>query len=80
MENVVIEWDGTEVPLALRDLPPGRYLVESLDESFTLTRDEEAGLMRAMDALDAGDGRPLDEVLSRALVAGSADDGRLRSV
>jgi hypothetical protein len=65
VETVIIEWDGAEVPEALRKLPPDRYLVEALDEPGTLTEEQESGLMRAMDQLDAGQDRPLEEALSR---------------
>ena len=65
MASIIIEWNGTAVPDGLRDLPPGRYHLEPLDEPLLLTAEEEAGLMRAMDELDAGRGRPLEGALSR---------------
>lgn len=61
----VIEWDGTGVPAALRDLPPGRYVVEPLDDVAPLTAEEDAGIAAALDALDRGQGEPLDQVLTR---------------
>jgi hypothetical protein len=64
METGTIEWNGSDLPQALRALPPGRYLVEALDEPLTLTPKQDAGLMRAMDQLDSGQGRPLEEVLA----------------
>jgi len=66
VESIIIEWNGSEIPQGMRDLPPGRYVVEALDEPITLTPEQEGGLMRAMDDLDAGRGRPLAEALSHA--------------
>lgn len=53
----IIEWDGQHLPDALHKLPPGRYLLEALDDGEPLTTDEEAGGGAALDALDAGQGR-----------------------
>ncbi len=69
VQTVIIDWNGTEVPQAFRDLPPGRYLIETLDEPPLLTPDQEAGLLRAMDELDAGRGRAVDQVLARVRVS-----------
>jgi hypothetical protein len=59
----VIEWDGSRVPEELRKLPPGRYAIESIDEVPPLTEAEEAGLLAALDELDAGKGIPLADVV-----------------
>jgi len=34
---ILIEWDGTHLPEGLRQLPPGRYLVEYVEELDELT-------------------------------------------
>jgi hypothetical protein len=65
METVIMEWDGRKTPDVLRSLPPGRYLLEPLDEPPVLTPEERAGIMEAMDELDAGGGSPLEEALQR---------------
>ena len=65
MEPLVIEWNGTDLPHALRGLPPGQYQVEPFPES-ALTPEEDAGLRQALDDLDAGHNRPLEESLARA--------------
>lgn len=31
MHDKVFEWDGTNLPAAIRELPPGRYLVYSAE-------------------------------------------------
>ncbi len=64
MAPTIIDWDGRKMPDQLRDLPPGRYLVEPLDE-VSLTPGEEAGIIAALDALDAGRGLSLADVVSQ---------------
>ncbi|MEO6602001.1 MAG: hypothetical protein ABIQ16_19130 [Polyangiaceae bacterium] len=49
----IINWNGSDLPDALRPLPAGRYIVEALDESPPLTADEEDGLIQALDSLRA---------------------------
>jgi hypothetical protein len=50
----VIEWNGRDLPAALRDLPPGNYVVE---EERPLSGKEQEGLRqlaaRAADALSS---------------------------
>ena len=53
MKPKVIEWDGTHIPQALRELPPGRYAVEPLDDLPPLTPDEDAGLLAGLGRLPA---------------------------
>jgi hypothetical protein len=65
MEAKILEWNGSELPSLLRDLPPGRYLIEPLDEDVVLSEEEEAGLLSAIEELDAGGGHPIGEVLAR---------------
>jgi len=66
---IQIDWDGAQVPEAFRKLPPGRYIVEYVEEIDQLTPDEEAGLMEALDDLDAGHEVPYEEAM-RELRAG----------
>ena len=63
----VVEWDGEHVPAEMRSLPPGRYLVQSLDEAVALTPEEEEGIRRAMASVEAGHGRSLDEAREHIL-------------
>jgi hypothetical protein len=51
---IQIDWDGAHVPEAFRKLPPGRYIVEYVEEIDELTPEEAAGIMEALDDLDAG--------------------------
>lgn len=63
MLETVIEWDGTEVPRALRQLPPGRYVVTPVDDLEELTEEEDAGIRLALDEAEAGLGLDIDEVM-----------------
>jgi predicted transcriptional regulator len=63
MLETVIDWDGTHLPGELRELPPGRYVVTPIEEDEELTEEEEAGILAALDELDAGLGRDAEEVM-----------------
>jgi hypothetical protein len=56
LRATIIEWDGENVPDNLRQLPAGRYIVEYVDDFdiTELTEEEEAGIRRALDQVDAG--------------------------
>lgn len=75
MHARIIEWDGTNVPEELRQLPPGRYVVdavENIEDIADLTEEEDAGIQLAIDQIDAGLGIPAEQVMqaikSRALL------------
>jgi hypothetical protein len=63
MDPKIITWDGSRLPDELRDLPPGRYAIAAIDELAQLTDAEDAGIRAAFDALDAGHGVPLADVV-----------------
>ncbi len=66
----VLKWNGKDVPQELRSLPAGRYVVEAVDETPTLTPEEEAGLVEALQAIDRGEGESTQKVrraIGRAL-------------
>ena len=63
----IINWNGSDLPEALRRLPAGRYVVERLDESLALTPDEEEGLIQALESLRAGRGVEHEQVRARIL-------------
>jgi hypothetical protein len=65
IEARVIDWDGTDIPAGLRDLPPGRYVVEPVDQVEPLTPEEEEGILAALDALDGGGGIPLAAAIKK---------------
>ena len=63
----VIDWNGSDIPEALRRLPAGRYVVEPLDETPSLSPDEEEGLIQALESLRAGHGVDHEQVRARVL-------------
>ena len=63
MDHKIITWDGARIPDGLRDLPPGRYAIAAIDEPPPLTDAEDAGIREALDALDAGHGISLGDVV-----------------
>jgi len=58
----VLTWNGKDLPEELRELPAGRYVVESVDEVPALTDDEEEGVRQALASLRAGKGRTIEQV------------------
>ena len=54
--STIVRWNGTDLPAELRDLPAGRYIVESIDDVPPLTLDEDTGLQLALDELAHGGG------------------------
>lgn len=58
----VVDWNGRDVPEGLRSLPPGRYVLQHVEEAPALTPEEEQGVREAMRSLDAGEGRTLRQV------------------
>jgi len=58
----VLHWNGKDVPKELRDLPAGTYVVEAVDETSSLSPDEEQGLQQALTSLQAGKGRTVEDV------------------
>ena len=63
----VVRWNGRDVPEELKDLPAGTYVVEAVDDAPVLTDEQDAGLQRALESLERGRGRSVDEV--RATIA-----------
>jgi hypothetical protein len=58
----VLKWNGKDLPDELRNLPEGRYVIESLDAMPTLTPAQEQGLEEALKELDRGEGSDLEDV------------------
>jgi len=63
----IINWNGSDLPEALRHLPAGRYVVEPLDDSLALSPEEEEGLIQALESLRAGRGVDHEQVRARVL-------------
>jgi hypothetical protein len=60
--TAVIDWNGKDLPTNLQSLPPGRYVVENLDEADDLSSEQEEGIRAALHAIDEGKAIPADEV------------------
>jgi len=45
-----VRWNGKDIPPELLELPPGRYVVEPVEEE-ALTFEEEAGIEAALELL-----------------------------
>lgn len=63
MGSKAIKWDGSHIPEELRKLPPGRYVIEPIDEPSPLTEEEGVGILAGLADLDAGKGVPLADVV-----------------
>jgi hypothetical protein len=59
----IIDWNGADVPVELRRLPAGKYVIQAADDA--LTPEEEQGLIAALDSLHAGNGVPHDAARER---------------
>jgi hypothetical protein len=66
-----VTWNGKDVPLELRELPAGRYVVEAVEEEApALSPDEEAGIEAALDSYRRGrvvDAKRAREIIDAAL-------------
>ena len=58
--SIIVDWNGADLPRELKELPAGRYVVESVDEVPELTDQEAEGLRRAMQSVAEGRGVPAD--------------------
>ena len=51
----IVNWNGKDIPLEMRELPAGRYIVEGVDdEAMPLGADEEAGIEAALESYRQG--------------------------
>ena len=57
----VIQWNGVDVPAELRELPPGMYVVERVDEGVVSTKtSDNVSTGHVMDSLQSKLGRPIE--------------------
>jgi hypothetical protein len=67
----VVTWNGKDVPVELRELPAGRYVVEAVEEEApALSPEEEAGIEAALESYRQGrvvDARRTREIIDAAL-------------
>jgi hypothetical protein len=63
----IVTWNGKDLPVELRDLPAGRYVVEAVDdEAPVLTPEEEAGIEAALESYRQG--RVVDAKRARQII------------
>ena len=58
----LLEWNGKDLPSELKNLPPGRYVVQSADVAPALNPEDEDALIDGLAQLDRGEGVPANEV------------------
>jgi hypothetical protein len=63
--SVVLNWNGKGIPDELRALPPGRYVIEAVDEAPELTDDEQEGIEAALASVRQGKGISLNLAKAR---------------
>lgn len=63
LQVVQIDWDGTKLPKNVLPLPPGLYLLTSVDDDTRMSEEEELGVMQALDEMEAGQVFDYDEVM-----------------
>ena len=63
----LVAWNGQDLPAEFRDLSPGRYVVEAIeDEAPILSPDEEAGIEAALESYRQG--RLIDAKRAREII------------
>lgn len=63
----VVTWNGKDVPLELRELPAGQYVLEAVEEEAPpLSDEEEAGIEAALESHRQG--RVLDAQSARGII------------
>ena len=67
----VLNWNGKDLPSELRELRPGRYVVEEVDEAPELSPEEEAGLEAALESYRQG--RVVDAKRAREIIDAALD-------
>ena len=71
--SIVLNWNGEALPDEIRErmpeelqrLPPGRYVLESIDEVPELTDDQEAGIQAALESVRQGKSVSLEAAKAR---------------
>ena len=76
----VIDWNGTDLPAELTDVPPGRYMLVAVDdEDFVVTPEDELAIARGRADVAAGRVFTLAEVDARLRATIEAASARTRS-
>ena len=64
--DLLLDWNGADLPDKLRELPAGRYVIAPVDDVSEISDDEDAGLEAALRSIDAGRVESHEVVLTRA--------------
>ena len=65
----LVTWNGKDLPPEFGDLPPGRYVVEAVDDGVrSLSPEDEDGIEVALESYRQG--RVIDVKRARALIDG----------
>lgn len=67
MRSIVVDWNGRDLPAALRSLAPGRYVLAPAvtDEDEAPPAEDIAAVAEALASLDAAPGIPAVEAAER---------------
>ncbi len=67
----LVTWNGKDLPPEFGDLPPGRYVVEAVDDrTRSLSPEDEAGIEAALDSYRQGrvvDAKRVREIIDAAM-------------
>ena len=71
--SIVLNWNGEALPEDVREqmpeelqhLPPGRYVLEPIDEIPELTEEQEAGIEAALESVRQGKGMSVGDAKAR---------------
>ena len=61
--RIQIDWDGEHFPKELAELPPGRYDVILVDDTYELSEEEDAFVQAGIDEAEAGNVIPYEDVM-----------------
>jgi len=57
----VIQWNGIDIPAELRELPPGMYVIERVDEGVVATKtSDNISTSHVLDSLQSKLGRAIE--------------------
>jgi len=63
--GIQIDWDGEHLPKELAELPPGRYQLLLINDTYELSDEEETFIQEGLDDLAAGRVVPYEDVVQR---------------
>jgi hypothetical protein len=64
---IIIHWNGRDLPAELKERPAGDYPPQPAEDVVGLAPEQEAGLVAALESLQAGKGLAHEDVRKRVL-------------